>query len=355
MNRTGLLTFHRTTNFGSLLQTYALYQKIKDLGYDCSIIDYRCPAIEKRENLNTRLFSGSIKIVLRNLLFLPLYKRKEKSFSEFINKYLVLSKPFYPQTIKDATKEYDKIIVGSDIVWGRDITEDDYTYFLDFTDHSVSKYAFASSVGNYRKRGDEQKVEKLLKQFKRISVREKEAIDWLEELGIKNAEWVCDPTMLLSSDDWKKFIPLQKTEKKYVLVYFLDDNKKILADAKRYAAIHGCTVYLINYDRPFLHVHNTAPKSIEEFLSLIYHAQMVFTASYHGMLFSLYFEKEMLFYTRAHKTRVISLAKRLGILDHCGDDIDHEQYVPLDYNRINEKINSFRDESTNVLLSFLKN
>lgn len=45
----GILTFHRTTNFGSLLQTYGLFKKIENLGYDCEIIDYRCPAVEKEK------------------------------------------------------------------------------------------------------------------------------------------------------------------------------------------------------------------------------------------------------------------------------------------------------------------
>lgn len=48
-NRIGLLTIHHTTNFGSALQTYGLYSKIREMGYDISIIDYRCEAIENRE------------------------------------------------------------------------------------------------------------------------------------------------------------------------------------------------------------------------------------------------------------------------------------------------------------------
>lgn len=45
----GLLTFHDTTNFGSLLQTFGLYKKILDLGYDIEVVDYQCKSIMKRE------------------------------------------------------------------------------------------------------------------------------------------------------------------------------------------------------------------------------------------------------------------------------------------------------------------
>ena len=47
--KTGILTYHHTKNYGSWLQTYALYKKLKELGVDIEVIDYRCLAIEKRE------------------------------------------------------------------------------------------------------------------------------------------------------------------------------------------------------------------------------------------------------------------------------------------------------------------
>ena len=40
-----------------------------------------------------------------------------------------ISSSFFPGEMSKAENQYDKIIVGSDIVWGRDITENDYTYF----------------------------------------------------------------------------------------------------------------------------------------------------------------------------------------------------------------------------------
>ena len=45
----GLLTFHDTTNFGSLLQTYGLYYVVKQIGYDCEVIDYRCKKVDDVE------------------------------------------------------------------------------------------------------------------------------------------------------------------------------------------------------------------------------------------------------------------------------------------------------------------
>lgn len=38
--KVGLITLHRVVNYGSVLQAYALQEKIKELGYDIETIDY---------------------------------------------------------------------------------------------------------------------------------------------------------------------------------------------------------------------------------------------------------------------------------------------------------------------------
>ena len=38
----GILTFHRTTNYGAALQAYALQQTLIGQGHDAEIIDYNC-------------------------------------------------------------------------------------------------------------------------------------------------------------------------------------------------------------------------------------------------------------------------------------------------------------------------
>lgn len=352
-NKIGLLTFHRTTNFGSLLQTYALYKKIQDLGYPCEIIDYRCPAIEKRENLNKPYVERNIRNTIKNFLFLPGYKKKAKYLQDFVVQNFQISDVYTPENIEMAGNRYSKVFVGSDIVWGRDITDNDYAYFLNFVDERKKKYAFSSSVGDYAIRGDENRVAFYLNDFQGIAVREKAAVEWVSSINGPEAKWVCDPTMLLTTTEWNNYIAPNNYNGKYVLVYFRDPHSKNLNDAKIYAEKNNCKVIYINYDMPVSGVKNIKPKSLNEFLGLIFHAQMVFTASYHGMLFSLYYNKEFLFYTRAHKSRVLSLANRIGVQGNCGDEIDVMKYKKIDYAIVNENIESFREESISILTKML--
>lgn len=347
--RVGILTFHRTTNFGSILQTYGLYKKMRDMGCECEVIDYRCPAIEIRENLKPKRNIFHIKELARRILIQPTLTKKSRRFEAFTKANMVLSVKYTPKTIHDANKMYAKFIVGSDIVWGRDITNDDYTYFLDFVSESNKKYSFSSSVGNYDAHGDEDKVGKLLADFKLISVREDDAVDWVKSISGKNAELVCDPTMLLTADEWKTLIcPICK-RKNYVLVYFNNNEGKCLRDALEYADKHNKKVVYINYGIPIRGVTNVKPTSLEEFFGLLCNAHRIYTASYHGMLFSIYFQRDFLFYTRDHKTRMLSLAKQLGIMHLCGDNSNSTSYNCVDWDSVEKKLDKFRRYSIDIL------
>ena len=313
MGKIGIITFHRTTNFGSLLQTYGLYKKIELLGETPEIIDYRCDEIESREELNNQI-KFTVRELTKRVLFYPTIKRKAEKLNAFLEKNTQMTNPVYADNIQHLS--YDKIIVGSDIVWGRDITNHDYNYFLEFFDEDEKKYAFSSSVGDYSVYDDDEYIGELLNRFNKIAVREEEAQKWVY------------------------------TEE-YVLVYFDSPGSKCLQDAINYAEKKKLKVFYINYG---IHAKNTKtvkPTSLEEFLGLIKHATTVFTASYHGMLFSLYYNKQFYFYTRAHSSRVISLAKILGVQERLGDlEIVN---TDIDYSLVNKKIECFRNQSIEIL------
>ena len=150
-------------------------------------------------------------------------------------------------------------------------------------------------------------------------------------------------------NDIKKVkIPISE---KYVLIYFTDDELKIYEDAIRYGMDNGIPVYAISYGWLPEGIKPIRPTKIEEFLSLIEHAEVVFSASYHGMLFSLYFNKQFFYYNRGWKSRMRSIAEYLDITDR-------EHYNPavnktIDYIRVNELVDSFRDESLEILRTYL--
>lgn len=353
MKRCGMLTMHRTTNFGSCLQTYGLYRAIEKCGVEYDLIDYRCPAIERREGVAPSKII-SVKELIKQIIYQPVTDRKYKNIMSFLTGKVRMSRTYTPETIVDANDDYDTFLIGSDIVWGTDITENDYNYFLEFAGENKNKLAFASSVGSYGLQDSEIKGE-LLSKFNQIAVREKAAADWVYAISGKKADWVCDPTMLLTDEEWNEIIKPKVYKSDYVLVYFTDDKGKSLEDAKAYAHKHGLKVKCINYGiRPIKGVQSVRPATLSEFVGLIRSARFVCTASYHGMLFALYYHKDFQFYTRAHSDRVVSLAEKLEVTETCGDNRCIEQYCPVDYTQVEKKIQAFREESIAILKGMLR-
>lgn len=353
MKKIGLITFHDTTNFGSLLQTYGLYKKINSLGYDCEVIDYQCANIVKREHPQPVEWKGSLKTYLKDIILTAIKRKKYRKLHAFLLKEMNMSTECDIHNISQLRCNYDKFVIGSDITWGMDIIDSDMTFFLDFESERNKKAAFAASIGNPWTSRDKEKIKPLLSEFDFIAVREEESADWVQELTGNRPVVVCDPTMLLTGTDWKRFCFRSTDKDEYVLVYFDNNNGDCLTNARQYAHKHGLAVKMIGYGAPRKDVDIVRPYSLEQFLSLISNAAFVITASYHGMLFSIYFQKEFAYYNRAHKSRMNTLAEKLGVQGRDGSRYDVMDMPLINYCSVNRSVEKYRNDSTEVLKELL--
>lgn len=348
----GILTFHNTNNFGSYLQTYGLYKKIQDLGYECDIVDYQCDSVVQREIPKPFKFSLSPKSLIVEILLNPAVRRKYIALQGFLHQNMTLSERVTRNNVSKLSDKYDKFLVGSDIVWGLDITQNDTAYFLDFVNDSKKKYAFSSSVGNPWSAKEKDIVKSYLKEFSDIAVRETESADWVEELTGKRPKVVCDPTMLLTSKEWASIASEKYKGQKYVLVYFPTDLS--LKAAKEYSKKYKIPCYVINQSLPLKGVTNINPITIENYLSLFINASFVCTGSYHGLLFSIYFNREFAYFNRAHKSRMNTLANKFNIFNRDGSMYDILQMKSVDYYRINAMVDAYRNDSIRILKGMLE-
>lgn len=349
----GILTFQATNNFGAYLHTIALYKKIKELGYDCEVIDYLSPNLIRRETILFRNLGFNLKHWGVYFLWGRVLEKKYKVLREELRKYVTLSQQYTPCNIKTANLKYDTFMIGSDVVWSLRITDYDYNFFLDFADKNKKKIAFSSSVGETELFRNDKKLPSLLKEFAHIAVREEEAVDWVRDISGKEALYVCDPTMLFTGDEWDKIICPKSYSSDYILAYFYE-NKKMHSDMVRYAAKHHLKIKVINYGRKIPGVENVQPKTLAEFVGLIKYSQALFTASYHGMLFALYYHREVFFYNRGLKARMASLSAMLELGDHNAYNIkDVTCTQKIDYAEIDKKIAKFRNNSIEVLKEML--
>lgn len=346
----GLITIHDTNNYGSLLQTYSTYKAIESFGVDISIIDYHNKLITEREK---SVFSGnvkSIKDIAKKILWGKAQKEKYDSIHHFLHTHTKLSASYNITNIHDANRHYDGFISGSDIVWGTNITGSDMTYFLNFADDDKRRISFSSSVGSEWTQEEKKIIAPLLKRYDCISVREQSAADWTEDLLGWRPYVTCDPTMLFDRAEWEKFlVPKYAPKGKYVLIYAVNPDKKNITDGIKYAMTHNMPAYFINFYGRVKGTRTIHPMTVNQWITLFANADTVFSASYHGLLFSLYFGKNVFFYNRGEKSRMISLAEELGIEHREGIDNNPERDVPIDFERVEKILIQKRNLSLNYL------
>ena len=345
----GLLTIHDTMNFGSQLQTYSLYKAVESLGCDIRLIDYQCDLIASRETTLPLREAKGPKGIVKSLLLHGNLQKRQNSFHQFMFENMKLTECYTRETIAQTNEIFDFFLVGSDIVWGFNITGKDYTYMLDFVENA-KRYSFSSSVGTKWEKEDESKVRDCLNKFADISVRESDAANWISDLLGKEIKVTCDPTMLWGADFWAEIAGKNAKKKKpYVLVYMSDPENVFIHRAISYGKKHNLPVYYINFRAPVFGTIDKRPTSLEEWLDLFINADTIFSASYHGLLFALYFHKKFFYYNWVNKSRINSLARALQIESREGTEENIAKDFSIDYEYVDEKIQLIRDNSWEIL------
>lgn len=190
---------------------------------------------------------------------------------------------------------------------------------MSFVSSKKNKIAYAASVGKAELTNKQKKIFKEhLADFCGISVREESALQMVKEISPVKAEWVLDPTLLLSREEWDEICAPRAVDGKYVFCYFLGVDKNQEKTASDFAKKNNLKLTVIrNFQSGYLNdadkLQNVSP---EKFVSLIKHAEYVFTDSFHATVFSNIYNKEYFVFERAgHKgmnSRIYSLIKLFG-------------------------------------------
>ena len=197
--------------------------------------------------------------------------------------------------LKTTNIYFDLGISGSDQIWNPLLNKKvDDIYYLNFGKFRY-KISYASSLGNYKFDSESfnDLIKRNLQSYLKISTRENSAK--LERLIGKKVFNVCDPTLLLSKEEWANRLGINENISPYILVYSLTDSDNVIkiahliAKKKNLKIINiGKTIYHYNDVRCVL---DAGPK---EFVELFYNASYVVTNSFHGTAFSINFKKQFL-------------------------------------------------------------
>lgn len=357
--KVGILTFHDTTNFGAVLQAVATYKVIAEMGYDTEIIDYHCQSIDAREVPGTKydIGKGNLKGFISYILNNKKYLTKHKNLMSFLNNEAKISKKKYGrEDISIADSDYDIFVAGSDMLWCTKFTGSDYTYMLDFVNGGKRKNAFATSVGYDWDESEVEKISKLLKSFHMIAVREANTARRLTELLNRKIYHVCDPTMLVAPEQWRKFIETGESHNTYCLIYMDDLQGNCEKAAKEYASKHRMKIYYCGLKniRTILCGKNIIhADKVSDFLGVIAGSEMLFTASYHGMLFAIYFHIPFVYFNK-DSYRLEGVADKLGLKARDGNKYHVNEMDEINWEKVDEKRTEFAGYSKDILRQILE-
>ena len=244
--KVGVITFHSANNYGAVLQTWALQKVLKDLGTTPGVINYHPDIIDGLYD-PMKLKKG----LARELLKLKVYLRNRDSivrynkFRSFLRTRLNLIGDYrtYDELL-NARLNLDAYITGSDQVWNPTHTGGyDPAYYLEFAQPGSRKISYAASLGtDYIVSKYREPMEKALKSFTAISVRERSVRDAISELSGKPVEVVLDPTLLLKREAYDEIKVKSHYKQPYILVYSIEKNPQLFELANKISVSLGMPI-----------------------------------------------------------------------------------------------------------------
>lgn len=302
-----ILTHPIYSNFGGILQAFALQRAVRQLGQECSTIDY-LPIIDCERYSNASFFKRlKFKWALQRLKWgigrvrFPwyLFPQIADAFkARFMQMCPLDNKRENLPSFADGTP----FIVGSDQVWrcvyARRMQSVPF-FFLDFAtqDQRRRSIAYAASFASDEWEGTPEETAecaRLLREFKAVSVREHSGVQICRDAFGVEAVQMPDPTLLLDAGEYESVIADWQTSslpEPSIVAYILDENaqhEQLIQGVARKASLR---IQMLPQPKTALKVANQLPLSVPQWLRYVRDGEYVVTDSFHGCVFAIIFNK----------------------------------------------------------------
>lgn len=372
----GVVTYwYGNSNYGMILQCWALQEYLKKQGHEPFVIRYE-PKGPWIVNFAKRTISFLMCLVSKSkrmeakkhesLLGAAKINDEKRRFEQFRQDNLKLSEMYY-EHLSELRKNppiADCYIAGSDQIWSGGVKYDDSLgYYLAFGDEKVNRIAYAPGMGAFHCAPNmTQRYKKALGNFDYLSCREYDGVEECRKYGF-DAVKVEDPTLLLNRDDYESLMePVDK--KDFIFIYSVNmrssediywkDIKRIFADkavvvTPASGAGVGSEMFGDNVDYFYA--------TPGEWLSLINSSDMVITSSFHGVVFSLIYNKKFAFVPlkgaiSSTNNRIIDLLKGLNLEELIianQEDYNRVMNTTINWGEVNKKKNILIQSSMSFL------
>ena len=350
----GILTLHSQTNYGGVLQAFALQQAILKMGHDVEIVDYWLsrhntslkgprPSLHVLKDMARDLVKRRV-----NAFDLMQFNRRYRKTFTFNKKHLKTS-PRHFQSADDLEQNlcgYDVVVVGSDQVWNYKWFGNPNPFVLSRWDKNSKLISYASSFG-FDSLPDQYRAtyQKGLAEFDRISIRESSNVPLAQSLSGKDMiEVVADPTLLLDKAEWMHLIRRTVSQNQYLLIYWLGNPNMLICSVTKLRTETDIRIVCLGGDNLLSRSASKTLKKLgvfvkfsaspEDFLNLIAQADYVFSDSFHAFMFSIIFEKKCFIVVDSGSGRSSMALRMKDFVEICGsEECIHPSVKDLDLAR----------------------
>lgn len=354
MKKVGIITFQNSYNCGSMLESYALQNYLKKMKIDSELIDFSSQG--QKEMYGTYFKSNSLKNIVKNIIIFPHIKKIRKNnemYKKFLKDNLITSKKI---NTEDDFKnlDYSSVIAGSDQVWNVTIPDYDKAYFLQWV-KNAKKIAYAPSFGAknpVKYANNLEEIKEMIADFDYLSIRENNGKKWIYDMIKRDVPVLIDPTLLLNADDYEIIVSKDMNiNYKYIFLYCPSFKTDICKFVKKISDKYNLPV--IAWSAKSFYVKNIGKLGFKlpeyenpsSYLYLIKNAELVFTTSFHGTIFSTIYKKK--FFTIKNgemygdDDRVMTLINNLGLQDRLLEykfDNNFDYLKDVDYSNYDNEL-----------------
>ena len=158
----------------------------------------------------------------------------------------------------------------------------------------------------------------------------------MNNYGIKS-EVHLDPVFLSNKDQWAEITIEPSFRNRYILCYPLSFTPLFNEAIKKIKGLTGYDVIVLTANirekvAGDIYIRDAGPR---EFLGLIKNAQVVLTSSFHGMAFSIIFEKSFYVFPLVFKSRINNILDLLGLNERQVSTLEDVSLKIIDYEKTN--------------------
>lgn len=322
MKTASIFTFQWSDNFGTVLQAYALQEAIRSLGVEADIV----PLTPDTQCGIRRFIARTPKaLLIKWTRLLASWERDRRAkFNSFRLKFFTYESKGRLSFKRCTTHHFlaDYLVFGSDNIWAPDVVQIGQAQGNVFYGKSIchpNKIAYApSTAGTLADSRHRNRVIEDIRSagFSAISLRERENVEFFAEHGI-DAQLVPDPSLLLDADTWGAVLDDSLCpESSYYFGYDLGHRNEetvsqVIDSLCAKDGSHKLVCYPNDWERT---LHKGVAPSPQQWLALIGKAKGIVTNSFHGVMFSIIFNRPFVFLPIVGEYATLNVRAR-GILE----------------------------------------